>query len=1235
MLSRPHDSQTRRSRCASILVLAACVLGVATGADAQTATRTATPVPTATATPALVRIALSPATATRQVGQIQNFLATAIFSDGTQKNFTQKVVYASSDLNVVFPPNEVGNAGRVEAVGIGTATISATEPTTGISSNSSGESAVMTVVQAPTPTPTRTGATPTRTRTPTPTPTSTPRLTTLTLSPADAKRNAGQTQNFSVSGTFSDGNVKNMTQLVNYASSNPSVAQAPNEAGNKGKVNAVGPGEAIISASDPISGVTTTASGGDATFVVVVPPTPTATRTGPTPTPTISPSPTISATPRLERIVLNPLTAKRQLGQTQNFSVNAIFSDGSSKNFTQKVVYFSSKPDVVFPPNEVGNAGRVEAVGIGTAVISATEPSTGIGSAANESALMEVVIAPTPTPTRTGTTPTRTRTPTPIPTSTPRLTTLTISPLTAKRNAGQTQNFSVSGTFSDGNSKNMTQLVNYASSNTAVAVAPNEAGNKGKVNAVGPGESTISATDPISGVSTTATGGDAVFTVVVPPTPTATRTGPTPTPTLSPTPTVSATPVLVSIAVSPLTAKRNAGSFQNFTCTGTYSNGTTKNFTQRCTYVSSDTNVAVAPNDENANKGRVNAVGIGVATISAFDEDTGIATTAAGNASFTVAEAPTPTPTRTGPTPTKTRTPTPTPTSTPVLLSLALSPVGPKRPAGSFQNFSCTGTYSDGNTKNLTQKCNYTSSDPTVAFPPNESGPGLNKGRVNALKPGTATISATDPDSGMTTTASGGDAIFLVTEAPTPTPTHTGPTSTAPTGTPTLTPSPTPSATPKLTKIVLAPKTAQKGTGATQNFTATGTFSDGSTRSVTQRVDYHSSDPTIAEAPNETGNKSKVIAVKIGVVTISATDPTTGVSSADSDDNATFTVVVGSGTPRPRVTATPGLPIQTGNPTTTCQRDVRRSARGYVEKKLKALDRCGSAAARCIQRKPNDPNCLTGVRTRCGAALTKLADEQAKLIATAIRRCAALSSADVLGPTGLAFSDLASTCSTRYSRPLTDLASVAQCLAAQHSCRSEFLYALERPRAGELLELLGAPSDAATCREDFGGSGVGLNDPKGLGKTLERCVKAIVRGGANLARTRLASVGRCIDDAFVCVEAFDNDAACLVRATKKCDREYAKVQREVGKLTLTTARACNDFDFALLRGSTGAYLDAVMPDCPSYGVPAVTSIGDYVACLVNQHECEVADLLRFESPRASAVLTVVGRTLVDGTCPAP
>lgn len=947
---------------------------------------------------------------------------------------------------------------------------------------------------------------------------------------------------------------------------------------------------------------------------------------------TASPTPTVTATPKLVRLGVFPRSAKRQVNQTQQFSVTGYFADATEKNLTGKVIYHSSNLNAVFPPNDPNNPSLVEAVGVGTSVISVTEPGTGVNSdTSGESAAMQVVEAPTPTPTSTAPTPTRTFTPVPTATATPTLTSLVLSPLTAKRNVGQSQNFSVMARYSDGSEKNVTQLVTYSSSNTNVVQTPNDVNsNKGRTVAVGPGVAMIKATHP-SGLTTTATGGDAEFTVIVAPTPTATRTGATPTRTVSPTPTATATPVLVSLALSPQSTKRGIGVSQNFVATGTFSDGSTKNLTQRAEYTSSDPSIASAPNAAD-NKGRVTAVNIGTALISAVDTVTGIGTAASGgNATFEVVPAPTPTPTNTGVTPTRTKTPTPTVTSTPVLIGLVITPTTVKKSVGQAQTFIVNATYSNGDVKNVTQKVDYFSSKPSVAAAGTDPA---SKSKVVAIAPGVAVITAKDPATGITTVLDE-SATFTVTVASTPKPTHTGPTSTGPTGTPTLTPKPSPTMTPFLVSIELKPKVAQKPIGTPQNFLATGTFSDGSTDVVTQRLEYASSDPTVASAPNEAGNRGKVLTLSAGKVTISASDPATGVVSSTTGGDAELTVVKGNGSPNPRATATPSLPIQTGNPTTSCQRDVRRAARGFVDKKLKALERCSGAASRCVQQKPNDPGCLARVRTRCATVLGKLADDESRLIASVIKRCAGLSSTQVLGQDGLAYGEIANSCAVRFGRALTDLTSVAQCLTAQHACRAETLFALERPRAGELLDLIDALPDAGECREDFGGAGVGLGDPKGAGKSLERCLQALVRGGTSLASTRLASIGRCIDGVFVCVAADAGNPTCLPKATQKCEREFARVQREVGKLTIAAGKRCNGVDFATLSGATGAFFDAVTPDCPSYGIPSVTSITDYVACLVRQHECEVADLLRFESPRAEDLLQQAGRTLVDGICPAP
>ena len=86
------------------------------------------------------------------------------------------------------------------------------------------------------------------------------------------------------------------------------------------------------------------------------------------------------------------------------------------------------------------------------------------------------------------------------------------------------------------------------------------------------------------------------------------------------------------------------------------------------------------------------------------------------------------------------------------------------------------GNLSDGNTKNLTQKVVYSSSDTTVAVCPNADG---NKSQVQAVGIGTATITATDSKTQISGSAT------LTVRAP------SGPTSTASTPTPNATPRPT------------------------------------------------------------------------------------------------------------------------------------------------------------------------------------------------------------------------------------------------------------------------------------------------------------------------------------------------------------------------------------------------------------------------------------------------------------
>ncbi len=216
---------------------------------------------------------------------------------------------------------------------------------------------------------------------------------------------------------------------------------------------------------------------------------------------------------------------------------------------------------------------------------------------------------------------------------------------------------------------------------------------------------------------------------------------------------------------------------------------------------------------------------------------------------------------------------TPTPGN---LVSISLAPDATKEKTisvGEFANFTATGHYDNAVTRNLTQKVDYTSSDPTIAQAPNEDG---NKGKVVGVSPGVVTIIATDPVTHISSNDAGGVNGQLTVQG-------------------------------ALVSLALKPLEKNSTVGATVNFTATGTLSDGNTKNMTQKVVYASSNTSVAVAPNAAPNKGAIQAVGLGTAIISATDPVTNVST-DASESATLTVEEpGATATGPTPSATPGV----------------------------------------------------------------------------------------------------------------------------------------------------------------------------------------------------------------------------------------------------------------------------------------------------------------------------------------
>lgn len=189
------------------------------------------------------------------------------------------------------------------------------------------------------------------------------KLERITLAPGEARRPVGEAQHFTATGHYAGGATRNLTQKVEYASSDPAIARAPNAPGNRSRVEPLAPGSVTITATDPKTGI----------------------RSDPA---------TLHVLGALERIVLAPARSRRRLGDTPHLTATGHYAGGTVRNLTQKVEYRSSDPSVVAAPNAAGDKSRLETRALGSATISAVDPKTGIDSSASGGdATIEVVPA--------------------------------------------------------------------------------------------------------------------------------------------------------------------------------------------------------------------------------------------------------------------------------------------------------------------------------------------------------------------------------------------------------------------------------------------------------------------------------------------------------------------------------------------------------------------------------------------------------------------------------------------------------------------------------------------------------------------------------------------------------------------------------------------------------------------------------------------------------------------------
>jgi hypothetical protein len=704
----------------------------------------------------LTSITVTPADPSIAAGNTLQFAATGHFKGGGTKNLTSAVAWSSSNSSVAT----ISSGGLATGATAGTTSIGATLGTI------SG-STTLTVTP--------------------------PTLNSIAVTPVNPSITKGATQQFIATGTYSNASTQNLTNSVTWTSSNGTVATIS----GSGLATGVAAGASSIvatlgSIASPADTLTVTAP--TLVSIAVVPTNSSITQgstqqftaagtysdgstqnltnsvtwaslnlavatvsasglaTGEaTGTSNItaalgnitSPAATLTVTPALLSITVTPANPSIAMGTNLSLKATGFYSDGSSQDLTD-LVSWSSSSSAVTVSNANGSQGLATGASVGSATVSAVS---------------------TTTPTVSGST---------AVTVTPAaLQSIAVSPVSPSVVAGVQQQFTAVGTYTNGITQDITGSVNWSSSNQAVATITNSAGTQGQATTLSQGSTTITAT----------LGSIAGSTVL----------------TVQPA-------VLVSISVTPANPSIALGTSQQFSALGNFSDNSTQDLTSSVTWSAAPGGVATISNTTGSN-GLATSVGQGIATITATSGSI------SGNTQLTVTGA--------------------------VLTSIAVAPTATSIYQGASQQFNAMGTYSDGTTQDVTTTVAWSAGDGTIATVSNSSPQGL----ATAVSGGVVQIVAsyTPPGGTAITSASTGGGGNLTVVA--------------------------------LNAVTVGPAnpTLALGTGAVEQFTATGSFADGTTSNVTASANWASSNPGVAAISNTQGAQGQASAVSTGTTTITAT----------------------------------------------------------------------------------------------------------------------------------------------------------------------------------------------------------------------------------------------------------------------------------------------------------------------------------------------------------------------------
>ena len=395
----------------------------------------------------------------------------------------------------------------------------------------------------------------------------------------------------------------------------------------------------------------------------------------------------------LSSISVTPANPSTPQGVPTQFQATGTYSDGTSKDITSTVAWSSGTTTVA---TVVANSGLATAVAAGSSAITAS-----LGSISSNTTLTVTASV---------------------------LQSIAVTPGNPSIAVPQTTQFTATGTYADGTSHEITQVVTWTSASPSVASI---VGTSGVATAVAPGTSVITAKLNLISGGTTLTVTPAVLQ------------------------TISVTPANPSVSVPQ--------SIQ-LTAAGRYSDGTTRDLSSFVTWSSATAAVA-----------KVSANGVATALTAGSTFVTATMGIVSGSTTLTVTPA--------------------------VLQSIAVTPSNPNVAVGHTQQLTATGTYSDGTLTDISAQVTWSSGTIAVAT---VNGTGLASGVSAGAAKITATLGGISGNTTLTV-----NAVVLQSIAVTP-----------------VTPS-----------VVV---------GATQQFTATGTFSDATVQDLTSSATWSSGTTSVA-----------------------------------------------------------------------------------------------------------------------------------------------------------------------------------------------------------------------------------------------------------------------------------------------------------------------------------------------------------------------------------------------------